>query len=655
MDDEARREDLGATGQVTRAIDFICLGRAAVDLYGLERGSRLEDVQHFAKYLGGSSGNVAVGLSRLGLKVAMLTRVGDEHMGRFVREALAAEGVDTSAVRTDPKRLTGLVLLGIEGADSFPHIFYRENCADMGLEPADADAAPFAAARALAITGTHLSTESVRAASRRAIALAKQHGLRIVLDIDYRPVLWGLAGHGGGAEREQGSAAVTREIQAFLPDCDLVVGTEEEIRVAGGGASALEALAAIRSLTRATIVMKRGVAGCVVFEGEIPASVDQGLVVSGFPVEVMNVLGAGDAFLSGYLSGWIENLPATHCGRRGNAAGAIVVTRHGCTPAMPTRAELDDFMGRVPTPSRPDEDARIAALHRAPAVRPLAGDLCVLAFDHRRQLEQMAAASGADYARIAEFKALVAEAVLQVAAGPHPGVSLGAIIDGRHGGKALERLRGSGAWVGRPVELPASRPLEFEATGGIGLELLQWPRRHVVKCLVNFHPADPVELRLAQEVRLAELAHAAATLERELLVEVICSGPGRTVDARTTPAVLRRLYHLGLRPAWWKLEAQPADAWREIAEIVAASDPLCRGALLLGLDASEEQVALTFDVAARHPVCRGFAIGRTIFGPPARDWLAGMIDDATATARIAAGYARMIDLWRRRRPAAAAA
>ncbi|MEQ1920203.1 MAG: PfkB family carbohydrate kinase, partial [Elusimicrobiota bacterium] len=102
-----------------------------------------------------------------------------------------------------------------------------------------------------------------------------------------------------------------------------------------------------------------------------------------------NVLGAGDAFLSGYLSGWIENLPAAHCGRRGNAAGAIVVTRHGCTPAMPTRAELDDFMGRAPTPARPDEDTRIAALHRAPTVRPLAGDLCVLAFDHRRQLEQI--------------------------------------------------------------------------------------------------------------------------------------------------------------------------------------------------------------------------------------------------------------------------
>ena len=162
---------------MTPATDFICLGRAAVDLYGLERGARLEDTQNFAKYLGGSSANVAVGLARLGLRVAMLTRVGNEHMGRFVRETLAAEGVDVAAVGTDPGRLTGLVLLGIEDAENFPHIFYRENCADMGLEAADVEPAPFATARALAMTGTHLSTESVRRAARRAIALAKQHGL----------------------------------------------------------------------------------------------------------------------------------------------------------------------------------------------------------------------------------------------------------------------------------------------------------------------------------------------------------------------------------------------------------------------------------------------------------------------------------------------
>ena len=120
---------------IPRKFDFIALGRAAVDLYGEQIGGRLEDMTSFAKYLGGCPANISVGAARLGLKPAMLTRVGDEQMGRFVRETLAAEGVDVSHVRTDPKRLTALVILGIRGEDSFPHIFYRDNVADMGVAP----------------------------------------------------------------------------------------------------------------------------------------------------------------------------------------------------------------------------------------------------------------------------------------------------------------------------------------------------------------------------------------------------------------------------------------------------------------------------------------------------------------------------------------
>ncbi|HSW23184.1 MAG TPA: PfkB family carbohydrate kinase, partial [Burkholderiaceae bacterium] len=138
----------------TRTFDVIGVGRAAVDLYGEQIGGRLEDMQSFAKYLGGSPANTAVGASRLGLRAAMLTRVGDEHNGRFVRETLAAEGVDVSQVRTDPKRLTALVFLGIRDHDTFPLVFYRDHCADMGLCVDDVDAAFIASAHALLISGT---------------------------------------------------------------------------------------------------------------------------------------------------------------------------------------------------------------------------------------------------------------------------------------------------------------------------------------------------------------------------------------------------------------------------------------------------------------------------------------------------------------------
>ena len=173
-----------------RRFDLACLGRLAVDLYAQQVGSRLEDVSSFAKYLGGSSANIAFGAARLGMRAAMVSRVGDEQMGRFLTETLQREGCDTSQVQIDPQRLTALVLLGLKDRDTFPLLFYRENCADMALA-ADAISEDFIAqCRALLITGTHLSAPGVRAASTTALAYAEKHGVLRVLDIDYRPVLW---------------------------------------------------------------------------------------------------------------------------------------------------------------------------------------------------------------------------------------------------------------------------------------------------------------------------------------------------------------------------------------------------------------------------------------------------------------------------------
>ena len=250
----------------SRPLDVICLGRAAVDLYGQQVGGRLEDMQSFAKYLGGSSANLAAGLARLGLKPAMLTRVGDEHMGRFVREQLVREGVDVGHVATDPWRLTGLVVLGIAGEGSYPHIFFRHDCADMGLTTEDFDESWIASARVLAVTGTHLSSETTRSAVLQAMRYARANDVRVVLDIDYRPVLWGLTAAGAGEERYRSAVAVTAALEECLPLCDLVVGTEEEIHIAGGSDRTGDALAAIRRATRGAIVMKRGAEGCVVLD-----------------------------------------------------------------------------------------------------------------------------------------------------------------------------------------------------------------------------------------------------------------------------------------------------------------------------------------------------------------------------------------------------
>src|SRR5437879_4005271 len=229
-----------------RAFDVICLGRFAVDFYAQQIGARLEDVTSFAKYLGGSSANTAFGCARLGLRAALISRVGNDGNGRFLVETIAREGCDVSHVGIDPDRLTGAVVLGIKDKDTFPLIFMRENCADMAIAEADVDEAFIAGSRALLITGTHFSTEYINRISNLALDRARKNDVRTVLDIDYRPVLWGLTNRGDGETRYIRSDTVTAHLQRILPKIDLAIGPIEEFINAGGSAHRLASLVAVR-------------------------------------------------------------------------------------------------------------------------------------------------------------------------------------------------------------------------------------------------------------------------------------------------------------------------------------------------------------------------------------------------------------------------
>ncbi|TIX11480.1 MAG: 5-dehydro-2-deoxygluconokinase, partial [Mesorhizobium sp.] len=209
-----------------KPLDVITIGRASVDLYGQQIGSRLEDITSFAKSVGGCPANISVGTARLGLRSALLTRVGDEQMGRFIREQLKREGVSVDGLKTDKERLTALVLLSVEDEGVSPMIFYRSDCADMALAEEDIDEAFIASARAVVVTGTHFSRPNSDAAQRKAISIMKAKGGKVVFDIDYRPNLWGLAGHAEGFERYVKSDRVSAQLKTVLPDCDLIVGTE---------------------------------------------------------------------------------------------------------------------------------------------------------------------------------------------------------------------------------------------------------------------------------------------------------------------------------------------------------------------------------------------------------------------------------------------
>ena len=629
---------------MAKQLDVVTVGRSSVDLYGEQVGGRLEDMASFAKYVGGCPTNIAVGTARLGLRSALITRVGDEHLGRFIQEQCAREGVDISGIVTDPHRLTALVILGIRDKDTFPLIFYRENCADAALSEADIDEALIARAKAVVVTGTHLSTASLNAASRKAMRLAHAHGGKVVLDIDYRPVLWGLTGHGLGEERFVASDEVTAHLQRILPECDLIVGTEEEIHIAGGSTDTMAAIRAVRAAApEALIVVKRGPMGCTAFPGAIPATIDEGVSGPGFPVEVFNVLGAGDAFMSGFLRGWLRDLPLAECCRLANACGAFAVSRHGCAPAIPSWAELEGFLKTGSEHRRLREDARLEQIHWATNRSRQWPQILAFAFDHRAQFEEMCARVGTSPEHVPYFKRLALSAAMMTADGREDG---GILLDGRFGQEALDQATGKGLWIGRPVELPGARPIRFEGGPDLGCSLREWPAEHCVKCLVFYHPDDPADLRAEQERQVLILADASRRTGHDLLLEVIPSKSEAPVDERTLARAMRRFYALGVHPDWWKLPDPGSDAaWGDIAGVIEAHDPHCRGVLLLGLDAPEAELFAAFATARRHPVCKGFAVGRTIFGKPAEEWLAGRINDQQAIQAMASAYRRLIDAW----------
>lgn len=625
-----------------KTLDVICLGRVAVDLYGEQIGGRLEDMRSFAKYVGGSSGNMCIGMARQGLRTAMLSRVGDEHMGRFIREQLVAEGVDVSHLVTDDTRLTGLVLLGIRDRDTFPLIFYRNDCADMALCENDFDEDFIASAKALVITGTHFSTESTKRTCETAIQYARRNGTRTVLDIDYRPVLWGLTGAGLGEERFVPSSRVSERIQDTLRHFDLIVGTREEFLIAGGSDSLDEALRSVREICSATLVVKGGEQGVGIFPREIPPNLVPEISVPALSVEVCNVLGAGDGFMAGFMRGWINDEPLAQSALYANGCGALVVSRHGCSPAIPGKAELDHYLAHGTGVRQPDSDPVLRQMHRIAMRKRSWNQVCILAFDHRRQLEEAAKSRGISLPSLKRLKELVFEGARSAANTTgirEPGI----IVDGNYGDSVLTAATGTGWFIGRPVELSGSRPLAFESGDDIFRTMHRWPSEHVAKCLVVYSVNDEAALCNKQEQRILRLFEACVEGNRELLLEVI--PPTNSSTAEDMVATLKRFYDIGVYPDWWKLPQQTSDTWGAIGRLIRKRDPDCRGVVILGLDAPFDQIAQSFRAAAGHELVKGFAIGRSIFYEHAKAWLSGSIDDGAVVQSVAQSFSRVIDLW----------
>ena len=328
-----------------RRYDLISMGRACIDLYADEVGVPFPQVEHFAAYVGGCPANIAVSAGRLGLRVAMVSAVGEDLPGEFVLRFLAGEGIDTGHISLKPGTRTGAAALAIEPPDKFPLVYYRDNAADIQLSIDDVLSAPIAEGRVLLVSGTGLSQDPSRCATILALEQARAVGTVTFIDLDLRTDQW----------YDPRAYGVT--VRSALPLLDVVIGTEDEIKavmleeasqmsVVHSQVSSADVFGdldeAIRRILESgpqVLVVKRGRRGASVVEKGRPP-VD----VPGFPVEIYNTLGAGDAFAGGLIYGYVQGWDWYEAARFGNAVGAIIVTRHSCANDMPYRDEVVEFI-----------------------------------------------------------------------------------------------------------------------------------------------------------------------------------------------------------------------------------------------------------------------------------------------------------------------
>jgi len=307
------------------ALDLITMGRVSVDLYPEQIGVGLADVRTFAKSLGGSATNVAVAAARLGHRSAVITKVGDDPFGPYVRRALREFGVDERWVGTHPTLRTPIVFCEVHPPDDFPLLFYREPTApDMTIAADELDLDAIRAARVFWTTGTGLSDEPSRTATLTALE-ARDGGIT-VHDLDHRPMFWG------------DEAVAGRWAREALRHATVAVGNRDEVAVAVGTRDPHEASAALLELGVEVAVVKQGPAGVLV------RSADSLAEIPPVPVEVVCGLGAGDAFGGALVHGLLEGWDLERTVRLANAAGSYVAGRLACADAMPTLADLGPFV-----------------------------------------------------------------------------------------------------------------------------------------------------------------------------------------------------------------------------------------------------------------------------------------------------------------------
>lgn len=593
-----------------KQFDLICLGEVAVELNVEQLYCDLREAQTYRQYLGGCCANVAAGAANLGLRTVIVSRVGQDPLGVFIRNELMNQKVDTRWLKISDKHKTGAILQSLNSENKRSKIYYKDNSADINLLESDCEEDLFKRSKALYINGNSLATANMRNVCQYAIQLAKSYGQKTILDVRFTPDLW------SGDEKRN----IVEHYKFFVSQCDVVIIESDDISVLGIIANELP-ITEIRLLTSAIILSKNSDNSCTAYAADSIAPI----TVPGYELDVLNRAGKDEAFASSFIYSYLREHDLVDSVKRSNAASAIISSRHASAPEMPTLDEISRL-------TEPEIISKFDIFSKVKA-KESRKEVCLLAFDQRYYFTP---GTQVEIEKIREFKNILYKGFINSQTYRlEKSITSGLIVDDNIPENELRE--DTNAIICMPIESADSQLLKWISDRDLYSQILHRPKRWWVKVLVKIGPDMPVDKLEHQISMLSSLQEICHELDRTLLL-----------DLSTTNVLwaMRYIFQNNIMPHWWKLPSEyEYITWKKIETLAGYYQDNPRIMILGGDVVSTKDLENSFATAKECSWVEGFAIGRNIFLEVFIQWSNGKISHNMAIEKLGLEYDRMSRLW----------
>lgn len=597
-----------------KIFDLLILGHSHIELNGEQIGSSLKETFSFQKFVGGSATNIAIGCSRLKLNCALICTVGNDQMGETILETLTKEKIDIRHIQITPNPSP----IALQNASTKEKILYNENYANLSL--AELDLGVIAKSQALLITSDYFSNTNNALVLQKALKLAKKNQTKVIFLIekpDYQ------------------------SLDPFLSHCDLLLGSESDYQLLTGFPDTGKALTQLRTLTSATLVMLRS-PSCHIYTHAIPKDWQNSPSFH----KAAQAIEQKEAFISGFLEGCLRKKSLEKCCEQALACETLAKLKNGLNTNLPSLETLTLYLAdQQKIVSQPAKTAYFSHIYYATTLYTQPNLLQIFSLGYHHQWIKMANLSGSTENSIPLVKNLIVQGLQAV---DYANQMAGVILDD-YSSHSQQDLQGSPLhFLARTIEMPEAIPLQFNTHSeitDITHTLRFWPKTHIVKVSVLYHPDDHFALRVQQENTLKLLHSACRASGHQLLIE-ITPHLSNLNTASTMAHIMSRFYECGIYPDWWQIHA-PRDqrSWDSIHHTLEKNDPYCQGVLVYAPLASLEQLSPIFQLASEQKYCRGFIAGRGILHQPLEQWFTHKITDESFIHLVTTQFQQAMLLW----------